>query len=273
MDVDDLLDEGSPLFRTRWLGYDRVQVDEEIARLEAQAELAWADRDAALATAEDLARHLEEARSELGEYRELHAGHSKDDAVSGCIRYLLHSARRKVEEIEAEARSRAEQAVSRAEEAADQKTRLLEEAEQETQRRLAEAGDRAREIVGEALRESRTVLAEIAQRQRLLEEWYEAVASEPNLPLPRQGEPSGARTQAGPASAATHAEPAAAHAEPAAAAHEESARTSHVETAPATHANPAPVPAPPEPLPTSPAPAPPPATDPGETTDVLSVTR
>lgn len=190
MDVEDLLnDEGAPVFRTRWPGYDRRQVDEELARLEAQAELAWADRDAALATAEDLARHLEEARTELGEYRALHAGHSKDDAVSGCIRYLLHSARRKVEEIEAEARSRAEQAVGRAQEAADQQARLLEETEQESQRRLAEAGNRAREIVGEALRESRAVLAEVAERQRLLEQWYAAVGSEPDLPLPRRSEP------------------------------------------------------------------------------------
>ncbi|MDX3663132.1 hypothetical protein PV646_38055 [Streptomyces sp. ID05-26A] len=189
MDVEDFLNEGPPVFRTRWLGYDRHQVDEEHARLEAQAELAWADRDAALATAEDLTRHLEEARSELGEYRELHAGHSKDDAVSGCIRYLLHSARRKVDEIEAEARSRAEQAVGRAQEAADQQARLLEEAEQESQRRLAEAGSRAREIVGEALRESRSVLAEVAERQRLLEQWYSAVETEPDLPLPRRAEP------------------------------------------------------------------------------------
>ncbi|WP_258952033.1 hypothetical protein [Lentzea californiensis] len=197
--MDDLLNEGSRHFRTRWLGYDRAQVDEEYARLEAQLELACTDRDAALETAEDLARHLEEARSELAEYHTLHAGHSKDNAVSGCIRYLLHVARRKADEIEAEARARAEDAVQRAEEAAGRQAVLLDEAEQESQRRLAEANRRAQEIVGEALERSRVMLAELAERQRLLDQWYAEVTTAPNMPAPRSPEPAPAETMlAGP---------------------------------------------------------------------------
>ncbi|MCP2204386.1 hypothetical protein [Lentzea flava] len=188
MAIEDLLNEGPRTFRTRWFGYDRAQVDEEYARLEGQLDVARTDRDAALATAEDLARHLEEARSELAEYRMIHAGHSKDDAVSGCIRYLLHVAKRKAEEIETAARVRADQAVRQAEEAAGRHARLLDETEQETQRRLAEASRRAREIVGEALEQSRAMLAGLTERQRLLEQWHAEVASTPDLPLPRRSE-------------------------------------------------------------------------------------
>ncbi|RDI25313.1 hypothetical protein DFR72_1085 [Lentzea flaviverrucosa] len=204
MAMDDLLNEGSRHFRTRWLGYDRAQVDEEYARLEAQLELACTDRDAALETADDLARHLEEARSELAEYHTLHAGHSKDNAVSGCIRYLLHVARRKADEIEAEARARAEDAVQRAEEAAGRQAVLLDEAEQESQRRLAEANRRAQEIVGEALERSRVMLAELSERQRLLDQWYAEVTTAPNMPVPRSPEPATAETTlSGPETALT----------------------------------------------------------------------
>ncbi|MFD4638240.1 hypothetical protein ACFWN2_13055 [Lentzea sp. NPDC058436] len=197
MAMDDLLDEGRTAFHTQMFGYHRGQVDDERARLEQQLELACADRDAALETADDLTRHLEEARSELAEYRTLHAGHSKDNAVSGCIRYLLHVARRKAEGIEADARARTEDAVHRAEESAGRHARLLDEAEQETQRRLAEASQRAREIVGEALERSRVLLADLGERQRLLDQWYEeigdapggsAVGVRPEMPAPRRPE-------------------------------------------------------------------------------------
>lgn len=186
MVIDDLLNEGPRTFRIRWLGYDRAEVDDAYALLEGQLDLARTDRDAALATAEDLTRHLEEARAELAEYRMIHAGYSKDNAVSGCIRYLLHVAKRKAEEIETTARARAGQAVRQAEEAADRHARLLDETEQETQRRLTEATRRAREIVGEALEQSRSMLADLVERQRLLEQWHAEVATD--LPLPRRAE-------------------------------------------------------------------------------------
>lgn len=186
MDFDELLDEGPSAFRTRWMGYDRDQVDEEYARLERLLETACADRDAALATAQDLAAHLEAARSELAEYRMIHAGHSDDDAVTGCLRYLMHVARRRAEDIEAEARARAEEAANRAEEAASRQARLLDEAEQETQRRLTEANQRAQEIVGEALERSRGLLADLARRQQVLDQWYSEVVARADLPSPRR---------------------------------------------------------------------------------------
>lgn len=211
MAMDDLLDEGRTAFHTQLFGYNRAQVDEEYARLERQLELACADRDAALETADELTRHLEEARSELTEYRTLHAGHNKDNAVSGCIRYLLHVARRKAEEIESEARARTEDAVHRAEEAAGRHARLLDEAEQESQRRLAEASRRAREIVGEALERSRSLLSDLGERQRLLDQWYAEIGAAPEMPSPRGPEPgetgvlNGAEAWKSPESAAASA--------------------------------------------------------------------
>ena len=157
--------QGTP-FPVRWRGYDRREVDAELARsryeaarLREELEVLRLDRDSAVATADDLMRELEDARSELGEYRVLHAGYAKDNAVSGCIRYLMHVARQKADAFETDARERSEQMLKRAEEVARQQAVLLDETEQETQRRLAEAEQRAREIVREATAEARALLA------------------------------------------------------------------------------------------------------------------
>ncbi|WP_367138021.1 hypothetical protein [Saccharothrix sp. HUAS TT1] len=164
--------QGNP-FPVRWRGYDRREVDAELARawrevtrlhdeatrLGEELDVLRLDRDAAVATADDLMRELEEARSELGEYRVLHAGYAKDNAVSGCIRYLMHVARQKADAFETDARERSEQMLKRAEEVARQQAVLLDETEQETQRRLAEAEQRAREIVRVATAQARALTA------------------------------------------------------------------------------------------------------------------
>ncbi|WP_158848949.1 hypothetical protein [Saccharothrix deserti] len=154
------------LFSVRWRGYDRREVEDELARLQEELDGLWhelevvrLDRDAAAATADDLIRELEDARSEIAEYRVLHAGYSKDNAVSGCIRYLMHVARQKADAFETDARERSEQMLKRAEEVARQQAVLLDETEQETQRRLAEAEQRAQEIVQQAMAEARALLA------------------------------------------------------------------------------------------------------------------
>ncbi|MFD7657354.1 DivIVA domain-containing protein [Actinosynnema sp. NPDC059797] len=144
-------DEFRGAFHIRWRGYDRQEVRAELARLRQEVEVLRVDRDAALATADDLTHELEEARSELAEYRVLHAGYSKDNAVSGCIRYLMHVARQKADAFESDARERSEQMLRQAEEVARRQAVLLDETEQETQRRLAEAEQRAREIVAAAV--------------------------------------------------------------------------------------------------------------------------
>ncbi|NUT50735.1 MAG: hypothetical protein HOV94_26015 [Saccharothrix sp.] len=176
-------------FRVRLRGYDRREVDAELARLRQEAarrqeelDLLRSDRDGAAATADDLVRELEEARSELAEYRVLHAGYSKDNAVSGCIRYLMHVARQKADAFETDARERSEQMLKRAEEVARQQAVLLDETEQETQRRLAEAEQRAREIVQEATAEARALLAGHVDGP---DRWTPDTRPSLDVPLPR----------------------------------------------------------------------------------------
>lgn len=180
--------QGRP-FPVRWRGYDRREVDEELirtrwelARLREELEVLRIDRDAAVATADDLMRELEDARSELAEYRVLHAGYSKDNAVSGCIRYLMHVARQKADAFETDARERSEQMLKRAEEVARQQAVLLDETEQETQRRLAEAEQRAREIVARATSEASALLATHVD---VPDRWTADTEPLVELPMPR----------------------------------------------------------------------------------------
>jgi cell division septum initiation protein DivIVA len=185
---DELLREPSRWFRTRLRGYDRRQVDEELAALDEELQIARTDRDAALARAEDVTRQLEEARAELSDYRLLHAGYSKDNAVGGCMRYLIHVAKQEAESVTERAREAANTMERQAEQVLAQRVSLLDEAEQESQRRLAVATRQAREIVGAALDESKRLLADLAARQRVLDDWYEQTAAAVNLPTPRQEE-------------------------------------------------------------------------------------
>lgn len=180
--------QGTP-FPVRWRGYDRREVDEELirtrwelARLREELEVLRTDRDGAVATADDLVRELEDARSELAEYRVLHAGYSKDNAVSGCIRYLMHVARQKADAFETDARERSEQMLKRAEEVARQQAVLLDETEQETQRRLAEAEQRAREIVQQATAEASALLGGQVDGQ---DRWTVDTAPSVDVPMPR----------------------------------------------------------------------------------------
>ncbi|MBB5959269.1 cell division septum initiation protein DivIVA [Saccharothrix tamanrassetensis] len=170
-----------PHFNRQWNGYDRREVDAAIKHLTDQLELLRTDRDAAIETAEDVNRELDAARSELSEYRMLHAGYSKENTVSGAIRYLMHVARQKAEKEEQEARERSEALLRQADQYAERQAVLLDETEQETQRRLAEADRMAREIVGSATAEAQAVLADLVERRKLLDRW----CAELDVPLPR----------------------------------------------------------------------------------------
>jgi hypothetical protein len=184
--IDEFMKDVDRCFGIQWRGYDREQVDAQFAAADRELEIACLDRDAALKTAADLSHLLEAARAESAEFRVLHAGYSRDNAVAGCIRYLMHVARQNAESVEADARQRAEVLVQRAEEAATRQAVLLDETEQETQRRLAEATRRAREIVGAALDESRGLIAGLTERQRLLDEWYAGTETSNGVPVPRR---------------------------------------------------------------------------------------
>jgi DivIVA domain-containing protein len=102
-------------------GYDREQVDEHLADLHDELRLLTLDRDAAVAEAETLARHLESARAEIGELRArldrtLRA--PADPAVLGeRVRRMLELARAEADAVVAAAHRRAGAVLDRAAEA------------------------------------------------------------------------------------------------------------------------------------------------------------
>src|SRR3954469_25549732 len=102
--LNEILHRVDRCFTTRWRGYDRDQVDSAFASVDEDMELVCLDRDAALATAQDVTRELEALRAEVAEYRLMHAGCPNGSPVAGCMRYLIHLAKLSAVAIEAEAR-------------------------------------------------------------------------------------------------------------------------------------------------------------------------
>jgi hypothetical protein len=72
--IDEFLKEVDRCFDIRWRGYDRRQVDARFADVDQELAAVYRDRDTWLMAAADLTRLLEESRSELTEFRSLHAG-------------------------------------------------------------------------------------------------------------------------------------------------------------------------------------------------------
>ncbi|MFI9812446.1 hypothetical protein [Saccharothrix variisporea] len=184
-------------FNREWCGYQRREVDAAIKQLTERLEQLTTDRDAALATADDVTRELEAARAELAEYRMLHAGYSKENTVSGTIRYLMHVARQKAEKEEQAAHERSEELLRQAREIAHRQAVLLDETEQETQRRLAEADRRAREIVADATAQARAIAADLVERRKVLDRW----CAQLGIPVPREDDTDEPPTLAAPATA------------------------------------------------------------------------
>jgi cell division septum initiation protein DivIVA len=123
-------------------GYDREQVDERIDELLAEIRLLAADRDAAVAEAENLTRQLEDARSENAALRtrldRLCRTPADPAAVSDRVRHLLELAHAEADGIVATARDRAAAIVRAAGETAE--------------RRDADARARAYRVVDDARR-------------------------------------------------------------------------------------------------------------------------
>ncbi|WP_410565602.1 DivIVA domain-containing protein [Amycolatopsis sp. cmx-4-61] len=112
-------------FALTFRGYDREQVDERIDELLAEIRLLTADRDAAVAEAEHLARRLERARADHAELSartdRLCRTPADPAAVGDRVRHLLELAHGEADEIVATARERAAAIVREAEEAAQQR--------------------------------------------------------------------------------------------------------------------------------------------------------
>ncbi|GLY38319.1 hypothetical protein Amsp01_043430 [Amycolatopsis sp. NBRC 101858] len=102
-------------------GYDREQVDEHLAELHDEIRLLTLDRDAAIAEAETLVRHLETARIEADDLRtrlkRLALSPADPDAVGERVRLMLELARAEADAIIASAHHRATAVRERAAEA------------------------------------------------------------------------------------------------------------------------------------------------------------
>lgn len=129
-------------FALTFRGYDREQVDERVDELLAEIRLLTADRDAAVAEAEELARRLEQARAGNAALRaradRLCRAPADPAAVGDRVRHLLELAHAEADEIVGTARERA--------------AAIVREAEETAAQREADARARAYRIVDDARR-------------------------------------------------------------------------------------------------------------------------
>jgi cell division septum initiation protein DivIVA len=157
-------------FALTFRGYDREQVDERIDELLTEIGLLTADRDAAVAEAENLAQRLEQARSDNAALRaradRLCRTPADPAAVGDRVRHLLQLAHAEADGVVATARERAAAIVREAEETAARRledARALAARETEYARRRAEHLAAIERRTADRLREADAVLAEAAE--------------------------------------------------------------------------------------------------------------
>lgn len=151
-------------------GYDRDQVDERIDELLTEILLLTADRDAAVAEAENLARRLEQARSDNAALRaradRLCRTPADPAAVGDRVRHLLELAHAEADGVVAAARQRAAAIVREAEETAARKledARARAAGEVDYARRRAEHLAAVERRTADRLRKIDAFLAEAAE--------------------------------------------------------------------------------------------------------------
>ncbi|WP_052373166.1 DivIVA domain-containing protein [Amycolatopsis taiwanensis] len=133
-------------FDRAWRGYDTRQVREYVLGIESELRLLISDRDAAAANAEDLARQLEELRSENDRLREKVDRVSRTpiepDGLSERLLRMVELAEDEAAEITERARAAAERSWA----AAEQAGRRLRERHE---RMVTELDERRRELAAE----------------------------------------------------------------------------------------------------------------------------
>src|SRR3954469_6192995 len=101
-------------------GYDKAQVEDHLERLDADLKLLAADRDAAVSQANDLARQLEKARSEIDDLRgqvdRLSLPPTTLEGLSERLQRMLKLAQEEANETKARAEAEAGHIRARAEE-------------------------------------------------------------------------------------------------------------------------------------------------------------
>ncbi len=161
-------------FDLRWRGYDRDQVQDYVRGAEDELRLLAADRDAALAHAESLARQLEEARTHNAELRarvDRICGTPIDrDALGDRLRRMVELAHAEAEEITTRARGAAEQHWANAERAAERLRQRAEQLVSELDRRRAQMETEHRELMERAHTQIAATTRQAERRRRELDE-------------------------------------------------------------------------------------------------------
>ncbi|GGP70991.1 metallopeptidase [Saccharothrix coeruleofusca] len=161
-------------FDLAWRGYDRGQVQHYVRAAEADLRLLAADRDAAVARAEDLARQLEQARSQVheltGKVDRLCRTPVDPDALSDRLRRMVELAHAEAAEVTAQARAAAEQTWTAANQAADRMRRRAEHLVAELEQRRRELEAEQRDLLARAHQQAQAVTGQAERRRRELDE-------------------------------------------------------------------------------------------------------
>ncbi|MEV6717610.1 metallopeptidase [Lentzea sp. NPDC051208] len=161
-------------FDLRRRGYDRDQVQDYVRGAEEELRLVTADRDAALAHAESLARQLEEARTHNAELRarvdRICRTPIEPDVLTERLRRMVDLAHGEAEEITTRARAAAEQHWANAERAAERLRQRAEQLVADLDRRRAEMETEHRELMDRAHRQVEATTRQAERRRRELDE-------------------------------------------------------------------------------------------------------
>jgi cell division septum initiation protein DivIVA len=156
-----------------WRGYDRDQVQGYVRSAEAELRLLSADRDAAVAQAEGLARELADARVQIRRLSErldrICRTPVEADALTEWLRRMAELAHAEAAEILARAHAAADHTLAAARDAADQLRRQHERLLGDAESRRREMETEHRELMRRAHEQVRTAARQDAQRRRQVE--------------------------------------------------------------------------------------------------------
>jgi hypothetical protein len=168
---EDMLDNFPLSFPTRFRGYDREAVDQELRELRSALDYAQAERDRAVARAISL-----ETAS---------AGDQATASTSSAVRWLIEAAEQDAGRIRLAAEEAARQVTERADDLLRRRVEMVEEAQHEADACRAQAAAEARKIVHEALEKASMLVRGLQESEVSLQEMFGSGALSHRMPPPR----------------------------------------------------------------------------------------
>lgn len=178
-------------FPTRFRGYDRDAVDQELHELRTALDYAQAERDRAVARA--LALETNDPTS---------------SQTSATVQWLIDTAEQDAQRIRAEAQQAGAEYMERAEELLRHRVELIEQAQHEADACRAQASQEARVVIHDALEKANTLLRGLLESEAALQEMFDSGALGHRMPPPRHpaDEAQPAMAAAAPATVGAHAQ-------------------------------------------------------------------